>query len=210
VNWIRRNKDVRKSALWALISIPITLFFAGLLATGDGFLLLPFLPGLLIFELFVDSAEDAWIFVAQYLGYFLSIYVIRKVIKLGSDLFPKESDWVTSLFSTLSTKFATNSDVRKSALWALLSIPISLIGLFSGYGLMHASLIWLVPFYPAFIAVALLGGPEGGLPGWLLGIAAFTAQYLAYFLFAFIIYKLKKTRAENSAKEKMEQDQAGP
>jgi hypothetical protein len=98
------------------------------------------------------------------------------------------------------------NDVKKSALWALISIPISIIGVFLSRGLVHAGGLWLAPFFPAFIAVALLGGPEGGLPGWLLGIAAFTAQYLAYFLFAFTIYKLKQIRTQNIAEEQSEKD----
>jgi len=97
-------------------------------------------------------------------------------------------------------------DVYKSALWALISIPISLIGVFLSRGLVHTGGIWLFPFYPAFIAIALLGGPKES-PKWLLVVVALIAQYLGYFLLIYFIRKLMQTRVENITKEQSEKNQ---
>jgi hypothetical protein len=62
--WKIKNEDVRKSALWALISIPISILFLGMLVHGDGILQAPYIPGFIILELF--GIEESWIFPAQY------------------------------------------------------------------------------------------------------------------------------------------------
>lgn len=100
-------------------------------------------------------------------------------------------------------------DIYKSALWALISIPISLFGHYASFGLIHTGGILLILYLPAFIAVDLIQTPE--TPEWLLNTVALIAQYLAYVLVILILRKifkiLKETRAENIAKEQAEKNQ---
>ena len=89
-------RDVKKSALWALISIPITLLLAGLGALTDtdhilGFVFLPAgIVGLTLEGLQGDLPE--WVFhpatlgviffLTQYLCFFLLIYIFMKIVRL--------------------------------------------------------------------------------------------------------------------------------
>lgn len=102
------------------------------------------------------------------------------------------------------------NDVRKSALWALISIPISFLGYLLSWGLIHTGGILALPVFPGFAALMLLSGFEE-LPEWLVWTAALVAQYLSYFLIIYVLIKiirvLKNTRAENIAKEQSENDQ---
>ena len=81
--------DLRKSALWALISIPISIFFAGVFLHGGPFFLeVLYIPGVIMMEIlgdYIGSPERLFItagLTAQYLGYFLFIFVLRKAFKL--------------------------------------------------------------------------------------------------------------------------------
>lgn len=100
-----------------------------------------------------------------------------------------------------------NKDVRISALWALISIPISFIGVLLAWGIVHSGGILYLPFIPAVLVLALLDSFKE-LPEWLFLTVALLAQYLGYFLFIYLSLKilriLKKTREENIAKEQSE------
>ena len=90
------------------------------------------------------------------------------------------------------------NDVRKSALWALISLPISFLGYLLSWGLIHTGGILVLPVFPGFVALMLLSGFEE-LPEWLVWTAALVAQYLGYFLIIYVLIKiirvLKNTRA---------------
>lgn len=71
--------DVRKSALWALISIPISFLLLGVLVHGGpGVLQAPYIPGVIVLEL-LGMEGESWIFPAQYFGYFLLVYAFIKI-----------------------------------------------------------------------------------------------------------------------------------
>ncbi|WLQ16216.1 hypothetical protein O5O45_09845 [Hahella aquimaris] len=81
-------KDVHKSALWALISIPITLFagyFSYAMAHGSfAFLVIFLAPGGVIVSLLEDVIHSSSSLIvvgllAQYLGYFAIIHGVRKL-----------------------------------------------------------------------------------------------------------------------------------
>ncbi|MBU6951389.1 hypothetical protein [Hahella sp. HN01] len=81
-------KDVHKSALWALICIPITLFagyFSYAMAHGSFTFLVIFLaPGGLFISLMEGVLDSSWSLITvgilgQYLGYFAIIHGIRKL-----------------------------------------------------------------------------------------------------------------------------------
>ena len=97
------------------------------------------------------------------------------------------------------------NDVKKSALWALVSIPISVLLLGA---LVHGGGILEIVYLPVLIAEELLGD---------YGLAVsymFPIQYLGYFLLFYFLIKVKKlfktTRAENIAREQSEKDEPGP
>jgi len=100
-------------------------------------------------------------------------------------------------------------EIYKTALWALISIPISLFGHYASFGLLHTGGILLILYLPAFVAVDIIQTPK--TPEWLLNTVALLAQYLAYVLVIHIlriIFKfLKETRAENIVKEQSEKDE---
>ncbi|ABC30253.1 hypothetical protein HCH_03507 [Hahella chejuensis KCTC 2396] len=79
-------------------------------------------------------------------------------------------------------------DVRKSALWALISIPITLFAVYFSYAMLHGSFTFLVVFLaPGGLIVSLLENViHTSLP---LIIAGILAQYLGYFA---IIHGLRK------------------
>ena len=87
MNWIRKNEDVRKSALWALISIPISIIFAGGLLHGPPIFEVFYIPALIVMELLEHFVEPQhWLLevappMAQYLGYFLFIYLSLKLLR---------------------------------------------------------------------------------------------------------------------------------
>ena len=101
------------------------------------------------------------------------------------------------------------NDVRKSALWALVSIPISFFGVFAGWAIIHVGGILYLPFIPGVLVMEIFDSYKES-PEWLLWTVALIAQYLGYFLLIYILMKitkvLKNTRAENSAKEQSEKD----
>ena len=103
------------------------------------------------------------------------------------------------------------SDVKKSALWALVSIPISIFGVFISWAIIHVGGILYLPFIPAVLVIDLDVLKES--PEWLVWGTALVAQYLGYFLLTFFLIKvfriLKNTRAENIAKEQSENDPPG-
>jgi hypothetical protein len=75
--------DVKKSALWALVSIPISVLLLGALLHGGGILEIVYLPVLIAEELLGDyGLAVSYMFPIQYLGYFLLIYVLIKIKKV--------------------------------------------------------------------------------------------------------------------------------
>ncbi len=94
------------------------------------------------------------------------------------------------------------SDVKKSALWALICVPITVFGGYSTVGLLHGDGLWLAPFIPALLACSLLVPP--GSPDWWFITVGLISQYLGYFLLVWIIYKLRQMGAEKYAKEQPE------
>ena len=101
------------------------------------------------------------------------------------------------------------NDVKKSALWALISIPLPII--FIG-AFVHGGGILAVFYIPFGIVFVLLESFKG-LPEWLYWAVALNAQYLGYFLFIYLSLKLlrllKKIRTENSAKEQSAKNDPG-
>lgn len=94
-----------------------------------------------------------------------------------------------------------NEDIRKSALWALISIPMSFIVFFLNWIFERGDILGIT-FFPTVLAWGLLGSLKAA-PGWGLPIS-FIAQYLGYFLLIYVLRKifkfLKKTGGENAAK----------
>lgn len=91
--------DVRKSALWSLVSIPISIIFAGVIVHGGPFFLeVLYIPALLVIDYLDDYVgSPEWLFItsgltAQYLGYFFFIYALRKAFKLLTGTRAKNSD----------------------------------------------------------------------------------------------------------------------
>ncbi len=105
------------------------------------------------------------------------------------------------------------NDVKKSALWALISIPISFLGYLISWGLIHNGGIILILFAPGFITMLIMSD-DTDVPEWLVWILALVAQYLGYIIVIFILIKtfkiLQATRAENIVKEESEKDPPGP
>jgi len=105
------------------------------------------------------------------------------------------------------------NDVKKSALWALISIPISFFGFLISWGLIHNGGIMLIPFAPGFLTMLIMSDGTD-FPEWLVWFFALIAQYLSYFIVILILIKtfkvLKATRAENIAKEQSEKDHSIP
>jgi len=91
-------------------------------------------------------------------------------------------------------------DWTKSALWATISIPISMLGIWIEFGLVHSSFFFLIPFLPGIGALYLFG-PEGWFPisdstlGFL--IIGCTAQYLGYFAVIHILRALFRRLRKN-------------
>ncbi|MDH5762739.1 MAG: hypothetical protein OEZ51_07150 [Nitrospinota bacterium] len=176
--------DVKKSALWALVSIPISITLVYLnsakVIAGD-FLGFTFIPAYLALGLFGSlELEPGWwmtavSLIAEYLGYFLFIYLSLKSFRLltitGDQYVAKEESEIDPRFPSL----------------------------------------WLAPFFLALIGTSLLDslGGFGGSPGWLLGTVAFISQYLGYFLLMYVIRKLIQTRAENRTREQSGKDEPG-
>lgn len=88
MNQSKKTNDVRKSALWALISFPITFIFIGALVHGGGILEVFYIPFIIVYALLAPfKGLPEWLFwavalIAQYLGYFLFIYVLIKIIRV--------------------------------------------------------------------------------------------------------------------------------
>jgi hypothetical protein len=100
------------------------------------------------------------------------------------------------------------NDVCKSALWALISIPIFFLGFYIGRGLVETGSLLLILYIPTFVIWNFLQNPE--TPEGLVAVAALTAQYLSYFLIIYCSIKLfriwKTKRMENIVKEQPEED----
>jgi hypothetical protein len=78
------------------------------------------------------------------------------------------------------------SEVTKSAIWAFgLNVPVSLLGLWGGWGLLHnGNIILLLPFLPA-IGALMLFDSTGPLPinsDALILTLSVGAQILGYFV----------------------------
>ena len=68
-----------------------------------------------------------------------------------------------------------------SALWALVSIPISLVGVKLSFWLARSGGILLV-FYSPFLLFSWIVGGDEGIPEWLYNTLALSSQYFGYFL----------------------------
>ncbi len=80
-------------------------------------------------------------------------------------------------------------DIHKSALWALISIPITMFGISVSFAIAHGSVPFMILFLgPGLLVLWLIG--DGNYPTWLLGSVGFTAQYFSYFLIIHGISKL--------------------
>jgi len=78
-------------------------------------------------------------------------------------------------------------EIYKSALWALISIPITWFGLLISFALAHGSAPFLIPlFFPGLVVLEIFGNENN--PSWLLATIGFTAQYIGYFL---VIYGIR-------------------
>lgn len=95
------------------------------------------------------------------------------------------------------------SDIKKSALWALISIPIFFLGFYIGPGLVETGSLLLILYIPTFVVWSYLQNPEN--PEWVVTVAALTAQYLWFFLFIYVsiktFKKISKTISEKYPKE---------
>ena len=104
------------------------------------------------------------------------------------------------------------SDVKKSALWALISIPISFLGYLFSWAVLHTGGVLAIPVFPALLVIWILFDPKES-PEWLVWGTALIAQYLGYFIVIFILIKiirvLKNTRSENIAKEQSAKNDSG-
>jgi len=81
-------------------------------------------------------------------------------------------------------------ELKKSAIWAFISIPITLVIISNSYALAHGSMFLLIFIYPGLAAESLLVGRENS--DLIIGTVGFVAQYIAYFLLVYLVYKLKK------------------
>jgi len=85
------------------------------------------------------------------------------------------------------TRGEMNPHLGFSLKWALVSIPISLIGVVLSFGLVHSGgplLILYVPF------IVFMGGLEYfgvEMPNWLWSTLGLTVQYVGYFLLIFVV-----------------------
>ena len=72
------------------------------------------------------------------------------------------------------------SEYSKSAIWALVSIPVTVLGFFFSFALAHGSLTILLPFLlPGFLVIWLLG--ENDYPEWFIVMLCLAVQYVSYF-----------------------------
>lgn len=96
--WIRKKEEVRISALLALFSFPISFIFYGMLVHGEPIFKVLYIPALIVMGLLeyligpfkvpqhwlLEIVEILAPITAQYLGYFLFIYLLLKILrKLG-------------------------------------------------------------------------------------------------------------------------------
>ena len=98
--------------------------------------------------------------------YFLSLFHPLVLIKLW------DSNWILMKVTT------------KSALWAMTSIPISLLGYLQGHSIMMSGGPFLIPFLPAVAAIYVFGS-NGFYPfnsERAIILMGFGAQYIGYFV----------------------------
>ncbi|MDG9670664.1 hypothetical protein ONV78_23195 [Hahella sp. CR1] len=80
-------------------------------------------------------------------------------------------------------------DVHKSALWALICIPITLLAGYFGYALAHGSLVFLAYLQaPGWLLLSLLGGDFYSV--WLLMLAQYFAYFVIIHMFRMLLKKL--------------------
>ncbi len=91
----------------------------------------------------------------------------------------------------MESKF--KSDLKYAALWALLSIPISIMGALMSWAIVHGGEILALPVLPAIIVINYLEEYKV-LPQWFILGIALVAQYIAYFIFFYGFTKLFKYR----------------
>jgi hypothetical protein len=81
------------------------------------------------------------------------------------------------------------SNLKRSAFWALISIPISLIGVSISFALAHGSVPFLLVFYiPALIVIDLLGQQD--IPELMFNLVLLLSQYIGYFCALLIGFKV--------------------
>jgi len=100
------------------------------------------------------------------------------------------------------------SDVKKSALWALINIPIYLFGFLFVRGLVETGNLLLILYIPTYVIWEFIQNPE--TPEWFLFVIGFLGQYLVYSLIIYgsikVFRVLKRIREENSVEEQLERD----
>ena len=88
--------------------------------------------------------------------------------------------------------------VTKSAIWALSSVPITLLAFYFGYALAHGSLLLLtILFAPGWLIIITMG--ESNYPDWALYTIIFCVQYVTYFV---VIHGIKKILFKSDAHNK--------
>jgi len=104
------------------------------------------------------------------------------------------------------------SDVKKSALWALISIPMSFVVIFLNWVFERGDILTFT-FMPSYFALAIYATVGGGWSTellWMMPVFGSVTQYLGYFLFIYlllkILRKLKITGEPSIAKEESEKD----
>ena len=89
--WIRKKEEVRISALLALICFPISFIIYWMLVHGDPIFAVFYIPALIVMGLLdyligPSEVPRHWLLdlapmMAQYLGYFLFIYLLLKILR---------------------------------------------------------------------------------------------------------------------------------
>ncbi len=88
------------------------------------------------------------------------------------------------------------NDLRKSALWALISVPITIFGTSNSYAMAHGAILLIILLYPGLVAEHLVNGSRD--PNSLLGVVGFSAQYVSYFLFIYLAFRFKRLLGSKS------------
>jgi len=94
-------------------------------------------------------------------------------------------------------------DIYKSALWATISIPITLFGVNAGFAIAHGALPPMLILLAPGLMVLWAGG-EYNWPEWLMILVGFSAQYFTYLIIIHgirkIIHRFKPNKNNNNVK----------